>query len=96
MIAVDPYVFEALMPDLVGHDRRPGAYIVYLALLGLARSQDSVAISLQSLATATGLSKSAVQRSLLHLKRRGLVAAKTEAVTHVPRYRLLRPWVRGK
>lgn len=95
MIAIDPYVLDSLMPDLVGHDRRPGAYIVYLALWGLARGGDSAAISLQSLATATGLSKSAVQRSLLHLKRRGLVAAETVAVTHVPRYRILRPWVRG-
>ncbi|SFC08052.1 hypothetical protein [Massilia yuzhufengensis] len=30
---LDAYVFEVLMPDLIGHDRRPAAFIVYLFLL---------------------------------------------------------------
>ena len=31
-LELDRYVLETLMPDLVGHDRRPAAFIVYLAL----------------------------------------------------------------
>ena len=29
---MDDYVFDTLMPDLVGHDRQPSAFIVYLFL----------------------------------------------------------------
>jgi hypothetical protein len=29
----DEYVVDVLMPDLVGHDRRPAAFIVFLFLL---------------------------------------------------------------
>lgn len=32
-IALDSYVIDVLMPDLVGHDRRPAAFLVYLFLL---------------------------------------------------------------
>ena len=35
-IALDPYILEALMPDLVGHDQRPSSFIVYLALWRMA------------------------------------------------------------
>ena len=30
----DSYVVETLMPDLVGHDQKPSAFVVYLYLWG--------------------------------------------------------------
>lgn len=75
-LTVETYVLDSLMADLVGHDRRPSAYILYLALLRLCAHASGVSISLQGLATATGLSKTAVQRSVAHLRRRGLVATR--------------------
>ena len=35
-LAVDGYVIETLMADLVGHDHRPSAFLVYLAILAAA------------------------------------------------------------
>ena len=35
-IPVDDYVLDILMRDIVGHDRQPAAYLVYLHLYGLA------------------------------------------------------------
>ena len=29
---LDPYVTDVLMPDLVGHDRQPSAFLTYLFL----------------------------------------------------------------
>ena len=29
-VPLDAYVLDVLMPDLVGHDRRPSAFLVYL------------------------------------------------------------------
>jgi hypothetical protein len=49
-------VFEVLMPDLVGHDRRPAAFVVYLYLLHSAHAlgRDRVPASLQTIAVDTG------------------------------------------
>jgi hypothetical protein len=96
-VALDAYVIDVLMPDLVGHDRRPAAFLVYLFLLrhSVHAPQGSLAISLQTIATRTGLSKSAVQAALRHLKRRQLLdPAVVATVTH-PVRRVLRPWVRA-
>jgi len=35
-LPVDAYVIDVLMPDLIGHDRRPAAFAVYLYLLAAA------------------------------------------------------------
>ena len=35
-VPVDDYVFDVLMRDIVGHDRQPAAYLVYLYLYGKA------------------------------------------------------------
>jgi hypothetical protein len=94
-LALDPFVLSSLMPDLVGHDRRPAACILYLALIGLGGEERAVGASLQALATATGLSKTAVQRSVAHLLRRGLIARETSGPTFAPRYRVLAPWRRS-
>ena len=93
-IAIDPYILDSLMVDLVRHDRRPGAYILYLALVRLGGASGQVGASLQSLATASGLSKTAVQRSVAHLVRRGLVSAERTGPTDAPRYKVLQPWRR--
>lgn len=95
-LILDGYVLDSLMVDLVGHDRRPSAYILYLALTRLSRPTNEVGISLQGLATVTGLSKTAVQRSVTHLARRGLVTVRRVGRTDVPRYRVLQPWHRRK
>jgi hypothetical protein len=92
----DPYVVESLMPDLVGHDRQPSAFLVYLYLTHCAvRTRTrSVAVSLQTVAADTGLSKSAVQAGMRRLVRRRLLRVDKEARTAVPLYTVLRPWVR--
>lgn len=93
---MDAYVFDVLMPDLVGHDRRPAAFVVYLYLLHTAQAlgRDQVPASLQTIAIKTGLSKSAVQVALRHLKRRGLIG-EVEVGTQVnPLRDVLRPWRR--
>jgi DNA-binding transcriptional MocR family regulator len=74
-ILMDDYVLDVLMRDIVGHDRQPAAYLVYIYLFGLAVRQKwkPVAASLRTLAEATGLSKSAVQTALELLRRRQLI-----------------------
>src|SRR4051812_30384231 len=51
---LDDYVVETLMPDLVGHDRHPSAFLLYLALWRLTEGgrRESVA-SLRQLAEET-------------------------------------------
>ena len=93
---LDPYLLETLMPDLVGHDRQPSAFLVYLYLTHQAATgrTRSVAASLQAIAVDTGLSKSAVQRGLRTLIRRRLVRVEKASRTAVPAYTVLRPWLR--
>lgn len=95
-LTIDAYVTDVLMPDLVGHDRRPAAFVVYLFLLRHTRQgqRDSISMSLQSIATRTGLSKSSVQSSIRHLKRRRLLDPDVKATVTAPLRRILRPWVR--
>ena len=61
--AIDRYVIEPLMRDLVGHDRKPSAYLIYLAILG--QNENGVrAMSYQELADFTGLSPCGAGRCL--------------------------------
>jgi hypothetical protein len=94
--SLDHYVVDILMPDLVGHDRRPAAFIVYLYLLraAAAAKRDSVPVSLQTIATKTGLSKSTVQGAIRHLRRRRLLDPAVAASVADPVRRVLRPWIR--
>ena len=95
-VSIDAHVIDVLMPDLVGHDKRPAAFIVYLFLLrhaGRAR-RGAVAVSLQTIATKTGLSKSSVQNALRHLAQRGLLDPTVVATVTDPLRKPLRPWVR--
>ena len=93
-IPVDDYVLDVLMRDLVGHDRQPAAYLVYLYLYGQAARDKwkPVAKSLRDLADATGLSKSAVQTALENFRRRELINTTSDHSTAVPRHRVLRHW----
>ena len=93
-IPVDDYVIDVLLRDVVGHDRRPTAYLVYLYLYGqAARSKwKPVAASLRTLAESTGLSKSAVQTALANLRRRELIVTTSAHATATPRHRVLRHW----
>ena len=95
-IPLDPYVLDTLLPDLVGHDRRPSAFLVYLYLLGQTSDlrRPRVAQSLQTIATKTGLSKSAVQSAIRHLKRRGLLDPKVQATPTHPVQCVMKPWDR--
>ena len=95
-IDLESYLVDCLLPDLVGHDRRLSSFIVYLYLYRHA-SQDanwSVRSSHQSIATDTGLSRSAVQAALAHLQTRELVSTSRAHPTAVPLHRVLRPWLR--
>jgi hypothetical protein len=96
-LSVDAYVVDVLMPDLVGHDRRPATFIVYLYLLRCAANakRDLVSVSLQTIATKTGLSKSTVQGAIRHLRRRRLLDPAVMATVKDPVRRVLRPWSRG-
>ena len=97
-IALDEYLIDVLLPDLAGHDRSPAAFLVYVILWArLYRSgQRSTAVSLQSLADLSGLSKSAVQKAVRLLKRRGLVKVTKSSATALPQYELVRHWVRRR
>jgi|SRR5262249_46257514 len=97
-IGIDEYVIDVLMPDLVGHDRSPSAFLVYVFLWAelYRREEKKVAASLQRLAEGTGLSKSAVQAALRRLKRRGLVQVSHSSPTATPEYSLVRHWIRRR
>jgi DNA-binding MarR family transcriptional regulator len=96
VVALDSYVLETLMPDVVGPGRRPSAFIVYLALWQRTTGtrHRTVAVSLSDLAEATGLSRRAVQTALKWLIKRRLLTAKHDGATGVPAYTVLRPWAR--
>ena len=94
-ISVDSYVFDVLMRDLVGHDRRPVSFLVYLWLAAeQQRRKTSVQVSYQELAETIGISKSSVQAAVSWLLRRKLLAATKENATAVPLYTALSPWKR--
>jgi hypothetical protein len=97
LLRLDFYVVESLMRDLVGHDKKPSAFIVYLYLwsrLSAGRSK-KVQASHQTIADDTGLSKSAVQSAVRHLLRRRLLRSESASPTSTPIYSLMRPWRRS-
>lgn len=97
-LRLDAYVVDTLLPDLVGHDRHPSAFLVYLLLWRLSTQADGrpsgrpVEIALQDVAERTGISKRGVQDALARLVRRRLVAVRREGITAVGAYTVLRPW----
>ena len=93
-VTLDVYVTDVLMRDLVGHDRMPSAFLVYLWLwrATMGEGKPRVGSSLQTIATRTGLSKSAVQGAVRHLSRRRLVTATRSGPTAARVYEVHMPW----
>ena len=93
-VPVDIYVLDVLLRDLVGHDKRPAAFLVYLYLYAAAaRSRwRPVKASLRDIAEATGLSKSAAETAMKILRRRHLLTTQTSSRTARPRHQVLRHW----
>jgi hypothetical protein len=93
MPSLDLYVTDVLLRDLVGHDRRPVSFLVYLWLAVEQQRRDAaVQISYQELAECIGVSKSSAQSAVSWLVRRRLLAVSKENVTATPRYTVLSPW----
>ena len=97
VLKLDSYIVDTLMPDLVGHDRRPAAFVVYLLLWrrthGAGEKSDTIA--LEDLTELSGLSKRTVQASLRWLQSRRLISVKRDGPTGVGRFVVLEPWRRG-
>jgi hypothetical protein len=95
MTSLDDYVTDVLMRDLVGHDRRPVSFLVYLWLAAeQQRRKTAVQIGYRELAECIGVSKSSVQAAVSWLVRRKLLAASKENATATPCYTVLSPWRR--
>jgi hypothetical protein len=95
MTLIDDYVTDVLMRDLVGHDKRPVSFLVYLWLSAeQIRRGAAVQISYQELAESIGVSKSSAQSAVGHLVRRKLVLMSKATVTATPRYKVHTPWKR--
>lgn len=94
----DPYVLDVLMPDLVGHERSPSAFLIYVYLSHRieAAGGRAVQLSYATMALDTGLSRITAQRAIALLLRRQLVSATSVSRTSVPSYLVLRPWAARK
>lgn len=94
---IDPHVVDVLLPDLIGHDKRPSSFVLYLWLYAMTKGVDrkSAFFSYQMLTDRTGLSKRAVQRAVAHLQRRQLIRIARKSPTAVPEYFVATPWIRG-
>src|SRR5277367_2995644 len=93
-MSIDSYIVDTLMRDLVGHDKRPSAFLVYLFIW--ARTAGSgkrkTKLSHQVIASETGLSKSSVQDAIRLLRRRKLIADARAMPNAMPEYSVNRPW----
>ena len=94
MLMLDEYVVDVLMRDLVGHDRRPVSFLVYLWLAAEQQRQGrAVTISYQQLAESVGISKSSAQAAAGWLARRKLLMVSKTGSTATPSYSVQRPWL---
>jgi hypothetical protein len=93
-VELDVYIIDTLMRDLVGHDRSPSAFIVYLAIHAAA-AEGRALFSYQAMADLTGLSKRSCQNAVALLHRRKLVDISRKGGTDAAEYRPLRPWDRS-
>jgi hypothetical protein len=105
MFKLDPYITDILLRDLVGHDRRPASFLVYIWFTeeqqkleqqkyAQQRRASAVTISYQDLAESIGISKSSAQSAVGWLIRRKLLASTKTTVTATPAYKVLTPWKR--
>ncbi len=96
MLSLDDYVVDVLMRDLVGHDRKPASFLVYVWLSAeQTRRPGAVQVSYQELAESVGLSKSSAQAAVRWLVRRKLLTASKETATAIPTYTVRSPWRDG-
>ena len=95
-ITLDAYLFDCLLPDLVGHDRRAASFIIYLHLYRHASQQAnwSVRLSISRLPPPLASHKAPSKRTSAHLQNRQLIATSRAHPTAVPLHRVLRPWLR--
>jgi hypothetical protein len=93
MLSIDNYVVEVLLRDLVGHDRRPVCFLVYLWLAAEQQNRNgTVQVGYRELAESIGASRSSVQAAVSWLIRRKLLVASKANVTATPCYTVLSPW----
>jgi len=70
-IPLDTYIPQTLLRDLVGHDRKPAAFLIYLWLYAeQQRTGEPIAVSYAALGEETGLSRSAAQTAVAWLRKR--------------------------
>jgi hypothetical protein len=95
-VSLDPYITDVLMRDLIGHDRMPSAFLVYLWLWRQTkgRKRNSIGASLMAIAGETGLSKSSVQNAVRWLLFRSLIRTRKTGPTEAPIYEVLETWRR--
>ena len=95
-VSIDRYILDTLLVDIVGHDRSPASFVVYLYLWNrtFGCGEKSVKASHHTIAADTGFSKSGVQAALRHLNRRRLVRSERATQTATPEHFVLRPWRR--
>jgi len=98
MLRLDPHVVDVLLPDLVGHDKRPSSFVLYLWLYAMTAGlgRKSAFFSYQMLSDRTGLSKRALQRAVEHLRRRQLIRVVRKSPTAVPEYAVATPWLKAQ
>jgi len=90
---IDDYVTDVLMRDLVGHDRKPASFLVYLWLASeQARQGREVRASYDEMAESIGISRSSAQAAVRWLVKRKLLTVKKETVTSTPGYTVRSPW----
>jgi hypothetical protein len=95
MPVLDDYIIDVLMRDLVGHDRKPVGFLVYLWLASeQARRRAEVRVSYEELAESIGISKSSAQSAVRWLLKRKLLSVKKQTVTATPIYTVRSPWRR--
>lgn len=96
MLEIDAYILDTLMRGLVGHDRQPSAFLVYLFLWRMThgKGRQRVQMALADIAENIGLSKRSVQDAVSSLHQRKLLSIERENITSIPRYTVLRPWRR--
>jgi DNA-binding MarR family transcriptional regulator len=89
---LDSYVIDTLMRDLVGHDRRPSAFLIYITLASSAGDGQLLRLSHVQLAERTGLSKRCVQDAVDHLVARKFLRRSKSGATEVATCEVLNPW----
>ncbi|HEX4455193.1 MAG TPA: helix-turn-helix domain-containing protein [Kofleriaceae bacterium] len=92
-LSIDSYVLDALMPDLVRHDHRPSAFLVYLYLWRrTAGATRTTAASYQMICDGTGLSKRSAQEAIALLHRRRFIDVARKHATATPVFALRCHW----